>query len=69
MEITGIVLWGRIKGFFGVKFTSTLTTLAVLALASQPTLHAAGELSGDKVPTSNGDLIIHPVEHATFLMS
>jgi L-ascorbate metabolism protein UlaG (beta-lactamase superfamily) len=59
----------RIKGFFGVKFASTLIGLALLALASQSTLHAAGELSGDKVPTSNGDLIIHPVEHATFLMS
>jgi len=29
----------------------------------------AAEVTGDRIPTDNGDLIIHPVNHATFIMS
>jgi L-ascorbate metabolism protein UlaG (beta-lactamase superfamily) len=28
-----------------------------------------GSLSGDKIPTQDGDLIVHPINHATFLMA
>lgn len=30
---------------------------------------ADNKLSGDSIPTQNGDLIIHPVNHATFVLS
>jgi len=36
-------------------------------VAVTPLAPAAG-LSGDSIPTENGDLIIHPVNHATFVM-
>jgi L-ascorbate metabolism protein UlaG (beta-lactamase superfamily) len=29
---------------------------------------AERELAGDKIPTAQGDLVVHPVEHATFVM-
>src|SRR3954468_24113996 len=53
------------------KFTTLFTLLfAALSLSIPPQVHAAnGTLSGDKIPTSDGDLIIHPVEHATLVMA
>jgi L-ascorbate metabolism protein UlaG (beta-lactamase superfamily) len=43
---------------------------AALALAAAaPTLAAQAALTGDKIATSNGDLTIHPVNHASFVMS
>jgi L-ascorbate metabolism protein UlaG (beta-lactamase superfamily) len=29
---------------------------------------AAQELAGDRIPTATGDLIVHPINHATFVM-
>jgi len=56
----------KTKGYLSGLVSISMT---VLLLALPGTLRAAeGSLSGDKVPTSNGDLIIHPIEHATFLM-
>ncbi|OYX31022.1 MAG: MBL fold metallo-hydrolase [Caulobacterales bacterium 32-69-10] len=43
------------------------TALALAAAA--PSLAAAQALTGDKIATSNGDLTVHPVNHASFVMS
>ncbi|HTI68292.1 MAG TPA: MBL fold metallo-hydrolase [Caulobacteraceae bacterium] len=40
-----------------------------LMLAAAPSLAAAPALTGDKIATSKGDLTIHPVNHASFVMS
>jgi L-ascorbate metabolism protein UlaG (beta-lactamase superfamily) len=34
-----------------------------------PSFAAESSLSGDKITTQDGDLIIHPINHATFLMA
>jgi len=43
---------------------------AVVLLLTMPATCGAQEkgLSGDRIPTDNGALVIHPVNHATFLM-
>jgi L-ascorbate metabolism protein UlaG (beta-lactamase superfamily) len=46
--------------------TIALTTLAVLALA---TTAAAGPLGKDTLETTKGPLTIHPISHATFVMT
>lgn len=49
-----------------MKFKSRfLSFLALLAVAG--TLQAQ-MLGGDRVPTANGDLVIHPIAHATFAL-
>ncbi|MBU6403028.1 MAG: MBL fold metallo-hydrolase [Verrucomicrobia bacterium] len=40
-----------------------------LGCAGQPSPAAGAELNGDAIPTSQGDLIIHPINHATFAMA
>jgi L-ascorbate metabolism protein UlaG (beta-lactamase superfamily) len=48
-----------------------LQTLGITAVCvASVTLGQAAEreLTGDKIATSQGDLIVHPVEHATFVM-
>jgi L-ascorbate metabolism protein UlaG (beta-lactamase superfamily) len=41
-----------------------------LALAAAPmAVSAQGALSGDRVATNGGELVIHPVNHASFVMS
>jgi len=49
----------------------TVMSVASLLLLLTPGVAPAGEQQfiGDHIPTTAGDLIIHPVEHATFLMS
>ena len=49
----------------------TAISVASLLLLLTPGVAPAGEQQfiGDHIPTTAGDLIIHPVEHATFLMS
>ena len=44
--------------------------LSVVVLLSCTAVSAAGEpgLSGDRIPTDAGALVIHPVSHATFVM-
>src|SRR5260221_10191785 len=44
-----------------------LITIIVAQLTCDSTV--AAELTGDRVPTDKGDLIIHPVNHATFIMN
>ena len=44
-----------------------LLGLAALAILTTNDLNAQ-MLSGDRIPTDNGDLIVHPIDHATFAM-
>ena len=57
-----LLYWGSFMKF---KF-SLFSLLAILAFSS--TVNAQ-LLTGSTVPTSEGDLIIHPVSHASFVMS
>ena len=44
--------------------------LAAMVLSASPIVYAqAPELTGERVPTNKGDLVIHPIRHATFVMS
>ena len=45
--------------------TAGLAILISCAAASPPQA-AVKELSGDRIPATGGDLIVHPIEHATF---
>jgi L-ascorbate metabolism protein UlaG (beta-lactamase superfamily) len=46
------------------------TRLAALALLGLSSTTVLGQmLSGDRIPTDMGDLVVHEVEHATFVMS
>jgi len=44
--------------------------ISAVVLLSCTAMSAAGEptLSGDQIATDNGNLVIHPVNHATFVM-
>jgi L-ascorbate metabolism protein UlaG (beta-lactamase superfamily) len=44
-------------------------SLAALLLAAPQVPAAVGDLVGDRVATSEGDLIIHPVNHASFVLN
>jgi L-ascorbate metabolism protein UlaG (beta-lactamase superfamily) len=48
--------WLVMLGCLGVALTSTLSEAAVR------------ELEGDHIPTDHGDLIIHPINHATLVL-
>src|SRR6185503_1214203 len=43
--------------------------LVLLVGVSTPSARSADKIEGDHLATSDGDLIIHPVNHATFVMS
>ncbi len=48
---------------------SISTTILLLSiLAPQPVLAQEVALTGDRIPTSDGDLIIHPINHATLAL-
>ena len=47
---------------------SPLTLAAVAGLVIAPDLNAQMGLTGDRIPTDSGDLIVHPISHATFAM-
>jgi len=42
--------------------------ILILCAAASPPQAAVKELSGDRIPASSGDLIVHPVEHATLVI-
>ena len=42
--------------------------LALLTGVSTPSARSADKSEGDHVATSDGDLVIHPINHATFVM-
>lgn len=42
--------------------------LALLVFATVAVSAGAQNMTGDRIPTSEGDLVIHPVNHATFAM-
>src|SRR6266568_3879374 len=46
-----------------------LTASLLLVGMSTPSARAADTIEGDHVATSDGDLVIHPINHATFVMS
>ena len=55
-----------IRRFRNVLVASAIVSAAVLlATAAQA---AANNLEGDKIATGDGDLVIHPINHATFVM-
>jgi L-ascorbate metabolism protein UlaG (beta-lactamase superfamily) len=41
---------------------------AVFLLSSRPVFSAEAPLAGDRIPTQDGDLIVHPVNHATVVL-
>lgn len=41
---------------------------AMLCLMAMSAVSIAGELPGDRIATDNGNLVVHPVSHATFVM-
>ena len=47
---------------------SPLVLTALAGFATAPALHAQAMLSGDRIATDNGDLIVQPISHATFAM-
>lgn len=47
----------------------TVCALLALGLAQVANVSLADEMSGDRVPTERGDLIIHPVNHGTLAMA
>ncbi len=47
----------------------SLLTVSALAALSTPAVIAQGMVSGDHIATNNGDLVIQPLNHATFAMS
>ena len=49
------------------RIGTALFALALIAVTASGT--AAQMLSGDHIPTSGDDLIIHPVDHASFVMA
>jgi L-ascorbate metabolism protein UlaG (beta-lactamase superfamily) len=49
------------------KHTIPLLTLALIALTAAGA--AAQTLTGDRIPTATDDVIIHPIDHATFVMA
>lgn len=55
-----------------VKRRAVVTALAALPLASMATSHLAWAqgtaLEGDTIPTSNGDITIHPIDHASLVL-
>jgi L-ascorbate metabolism protein UlaG (beta-lactamase superfamily) len=40
-------------------------TILIFCAAARPPQAAVKELSGDRIPAAGGDLIVHPIEHAT----
>ena len=48
---------------------TTSTPLFVLALLGATAMGASAQMTGDHIPTSGDDLIIHPVDHASFVMT
>jgi len=46
-----------------------MTFVLCACVISSTAFAAESQLTGDKIETSKGDLIIHPIEHATFAMS
>jgi len=56
--------------FFVLPGSLSLVLLLVLFFVmSTPSARSADKVEGDRVPTSDGDLIIHPINHATFVMN
>ena len=47
-----------------MRFISAFVLLSSIAMSAA----CGAELSGDRIATDNGPLVIHPVNHATFLM-
>src|SRR5437879_13177646 len=43
--------------------------LVLLVGMSTPSARSAEKIEGDHFATSDGDLVIHPINHATFVMS
>src|SRR6185369_17724919 len=46
-----------------------LTLSLLLVGVGAPSARAADTIEGDRLATSDGDLIIHPINHATFVLS
>ncbi len=59
----------RLKGLHSMVTAAALVGLMAVGASALATPAAAQGLTGDKIPTSAGDLIIHPIHHGTFVMS
>src|SRR5438309_2302009 len=60
------------KLVFTYSNCNTLVSLTLASLAmvlTSITQAAASKLDGDQIAASDGDLIIHPINHATFVMA
>jgi L-ascorbate metabolism protein UlaG (beta-lactamase superfamily) len=52
----------------GSRVHAELLLFVLLVGLCAPSTRAAGELEGDHIATSDGDLVIQPLNHATFVM-
>jgi L-ascorbate metabolism protein UlaG (beta-lactamase superfamily) len=52
-----------------VRKIFSVFTVGVISVLSAPAVIAQGMVSGDHISTANGDLVIQPLNHATFAMS
>jgi L-ascorbate metabolism protein UlaG (beta-lactamase superfamily) len=46
-----------------------LTAVLIIGLGVARTVAADAPAGGDRIPTANGDLVIRPIDHATFVMN
>ncbi len=54
---------------FNLRLVRRLTLALIVGCVAAPAASAApATLTGDRIPTQDGDLIIHPVNHATLLL-
>jgi L-ascorbate metabolism protein UlaG (beta-lactamase superfamily) len=53
----------------GKVITAIFSSIVLLAGQLSQARAAEKELTGDKIPAEKGDVTIHPIEHATFVMS
>lgn len=62
----------QLQTFLTANCCATTVALPVLALVlgvSGASARAADKLTGDVVPATGGDVVIHPINHATFAMA
>ena len=58
----------KIPGFIRSLFPILASGVLVVAVLGTPASAAAAALGGDRIVTGNGDLIVHPINHATLAL-
>jgi L-ascorbate metabolism protein UlaG (beta-lactamase superfamily) len=68
---TNLPRWDPLVTFVSagvVRYTDTAAPYCPARIYRAQQLEGAGVLTGDHLPTADGDVLIHPIRHATFLM-